>query len=166
MEIDVRYILKGVGTDFLVGILIGGLGGLLTPDPIPILRTNFSEFFLIPPTIVEDLFWFVFLTIFLMTIILTYIVRFEMLIGRINPPEWYRHQIPLLRNLPDNLLVRALLMAVVGIFLFMPITYMMFGALQITSIPHWNYIVFRGLYGALVLPIIGVIVRLSALGGD
>ncbi|MBD3227515.1 MAG: hypothetical protein GF329_04930 [Candidatus Lokiarchaeota archaeon] len=166
MKINIRYIGKGIIIDFVVGLLLCALGGLGVPNPIPLIREKLRIVSIFPQSISEDLLILVFLLGVGMTILGTLSVRLELLGGRIDPPEWYSHQIPFLKRLPDNLLVRSLVIGALSIIIFIPITYLFLGALQITSIPYWNYIVFRGLYGAFILPFIGIIVRLDALGGE
>ena len=167
MELDWSYLLKSMLVDIVVLFVLNALLALSAPEVIPYTREdifNSSEISWGARTLVEELFWSSFFIGYFMSLYITNGVRFDLLGSKVDPPEWYRHQIPYLRRFPRNLFLRSLFIGIIALFLFFPVSCIICEILALESLTYWDFVVFKGFYSALIGAPLGLLIRIVALG--
>ncbi|MGV9204119.1 MAG: hypothetical protein ACOC44_08910 [Promethearchaeia archaeon] len=166
-KLDWNYLLKSMLGDIIIILILNFLIGLAAPKKVPYLRgdmlTN-TDITLLIRSVAEEIFWTPVVLGFLMTLIVSNGVRLDLLGNRVDPPEWYRHQITFLKHFPDNLFVRALFIAFISLLIFFPITAVVMGSLEIEAFSFWQFVYFKGIYSAGIAAFIGFLIRIVALG--
>jgi len=163
-EINVRYLFICFLIDLFSAFFINFGFGLFATETIPLFGTAEGRNLLSPESLFMDLFWINLYSGFFIVIFVTNGVREDFKKGKIKPPPWDRKSIPIIKYLPRNTLTRALFFSIICLVSFFPLGLLALLLLRVESLPYWNFVFMKALYGVLVSIPIAFIVRISALG--
>jgi hypothetical protein len=163
-EIDVRYLFTCFLLDVFSAFFVNFGFGLLATPTVPLFGTAVGRNFFSPENLIMDCFWISLYSGFFIVLFVTFGVREDFKKGKVKPPSWNRISIPILRHLPKYMLIRGLVFSAICVLIFFPIGVLTLLLLQIESLPYWNFIIIKSLFGVIVSIPTAFVVRICALG--
>jgi len=164
-EIDVKYFLTCLLMDIISAFLVNAFFGLFASESVPMWGVaEGRDWFISPESLFMDLFWINLYTGFFVVIFVTWNTREDMEKGKVNPPAWNRKDIPVLKHFPKITLLRALMFSTICLLTFFPLGVLTLLLLQVESLPYWNFVIMKALYGVIVSVPTAFTVRVWALG--
>jgi alpha-L-fucosidase len=138
--------------NFLINALFGSWFGLTT---MPLYGVT---------SILTDILWMAPLLSFLVALTVTQNTRKDFLKAKVPAPAWRRKNHPILKYLPKNDYLRALVFMIAGWILFPLLIIGFFTLTRISHLEYSIYILYKGLFGGIMACIIDLIARISILG--
>ena len=164
VEIDVRYFFICLLTDIVSAFFVNVFFGLFATPTVPLLGTAVGRNVISPENLIMDLFWINVGSGFFIVLFITFFLIFDLENGKAKPPAWNRKDIPVLKHLPRNMILRGIVFSIICLLIFFPIGVLALFLLQIEALPRWNFIIMKALYGVLVSVPTAFTVRVCALG--
>lgn len=162
-----RYLFIEFIKDLLINFGINAFFGLFAAAPVmPVYYKGTPLLFFGASNIYEDIFWMNFYIGLLIGFLVTFFAHLDVRSDKITPPEWKRSSLPILKYLPNNIFLRALVTCVACIIIYMPLTWLIVYLSRIQGIYIWHFVIVKGLYGMLIAPPVAFLIRISALSDE
>ena len=144
------------GINFFIGLFAGNVI-TLWGNATPILFFGASNLLL-------DIFWMSFYIGLLANFFVTWFTYNDIQVGKkVEQPEWKKESLPILKYIPNNWFLRALVFCVATVIMYVPLTYLLLFLAQVSAVPYWHFAVLKGIYGMVIAPPVCHLSRLSAL---
>ena len=152
--------------DIAINFGINFFFGLLAADVLTWWTNNTPNFWfgasnLLIDILIMNLFIGLFANFFI-----TWFTYNDIQAGKIEQPEWKKESIPIVKHVPNNWFLRALVFCIATVVVYVPITFLLLFISQTTHVTWWPFFLLKGIYGAVIAPPVCHLSRIAALSDE